>query len=545
MRRRLFYLSSKRARIAASIYERSEREDEMADSKFTMDRRDVMKATAAAAGALLMPEMGWAQAAPRKGGTLRVAMPYNPGAIDPMTGRNLTDLNTLYVVFDALIDFDPRTLELKPGLAKSWKFTDPKTLVLDLVEGAKFHDGTPFNGEAVKFNLERYKTSPRSNVKSDLATLESVEVNSPTQVTLKLNRPNAGMPTILTNRAGLMVSPKSIQDAKDGNIDRAPVGTGPFKFVSWQDNDNLQVARNPDYWQKGLPHLDAISFKIINELPTAVRAVVAGEADLAINLQPAQKPIADRSKNVIATASPSLVPFLAFMNYSKPPLDDVRVRQALNYAVNRDEINKIAAVGLGQPSSAILPKEHWACDAATQNYYTYDPEKAKKLLAEAGHANGVEIETIGWADQLAMQRQEVIISQLAKVGIRVKLTPMSPAQGVQSYMVEKKGAMFISPSSAYPDPSQFYESLFGKTALRNASGMELPGFRELLDATMEAQEQGARKQAFVKLQKFVNENALAFVHYISPSVSVRSQKVQNHQDSLISVPKLGGIWLQA
>jgi len=514
------------------------------NSKIMFDRRDVIKGGVAAAGTLAMPSSGWAQAG-KKGGTLRIAMPYNPGAIDPMTGRNLTDFNVLYAIFDGLVDFEPKTLNLKPGLAKSWKFTDPKTLVLELVEGVKFHDGTPFDGEAVKFNLERYKNDQRSNVKADLSTLESVEINSPKQVTLKLNRPNSGMPNILTNRVGLMVSPKSVKDAQGGNVDRIAVGTGPFKFVSWQDGVSVVVKRNEDYWQKGLPYLDGINFGIISELNTAVRAVVAGEADLALNLQPAQKPVADRSKNVVATASPSLVLFGAFLNYGKPPLDDLRVRQAMNYAINRDEINKIAAVGLGQPSSAVLPKEHWACDAATQNAYPYDPEKAKKLLADAGHANGVEIETFGWADQLAMQRQEIIISQLARVGIKIKLTPLAPQQAVQAYMIEKKGSMFISPSSAYPDPSQLYEALFGKTALRNPSGVELPGFRELLDATMEAQEQGKRKEAFVKLQKFVTDNALQLVQYISPAVSVHSPKVMNHQDSLIAVPKLTEVWIDA
>src|SRR5205085_20837 len=102
-----------------------------------------------------------------------------------------------------------------------------------------------------------------------------------------------------------------------------------------------------------------------------------------------------------------------FLNYGRPPLDDVRVRQALNYAVDRDAINKISAGGLGQPSSAILPKEHWACDAATQNMYPYDPEKAKKLLAEAGYPNGIDINSTGWSDQLSMQRQEAIITQSA------------------------------------------------------------------------------------------------------------------------------------
>jgi peptide/nickel transport system substrate-binding protein/glutathione transport system substrate-binding protein len=226
-------------------------------------------------------------------------------------------------------------------------------------------------------------------------------------------------------------------------------------------------------------------------------------------------------------------------------LRDRRFRQALSLGINREEINKIAAVGLGQVSSAILPREHWACDPATQNFYTHDPEKAKKLLAEAGHPNGLEIDTIGWADQLAMQRQEVIISQLAKVGIRIKLTALAPQQAVQAYMIEKKGAMFISPSSPFPDPSQFYEALFGKSALRNAGGVELPGFRELLDATMEVQDQATRKAAFAKLQKFVVENALQMVQYISPTVTVANPKVKNFVDTLLAVPKFTEVWLEA
>jgi ABC-type transport system substrate-binding protein len=510
-----------------------------------LDRRDVMKGAAAAAGAALLPAGALAQETPRKGGTLRVAIPYNPGAVDPMTGRNLTDLDVLYCVFDGLVDFDPKTLDLKPGLAKSWKFTDSKTLVLDLVEGVKFHDGTDFDAEAVKFNLDRYKSDQRSNVKADMESVGSVEVTGKAQVTLKLSKPNSGMPNILTNRVGLMVSPKSIKDAPGGNVDRKPIGTGPFKFVSWQDNDNFVLVKNENYWKPGLPYLDGINVRIINELNTIVRAVVAGEADLGINLQAPQKAVADRSPNIVSVAAPSLVLYGAFINYGRPPLDNVKVRQAINYAINRDEINKIAAVGLGQPSSAILPKEHWACDPATQNMYNYDPEKAKKLLAEAGHPDGVEIETYGWADQLAMQRQEVIISQLARVGVKIKLTALAPQQAVQAYMVEKKGSMFISPSSAYPDPSQLYEALFGKTALRNPSGIELPGFRELLDATMEAQDQPARKAAFVKLQKFVLDQALQMVQFISPAVHVATKKVMNYQDSLISVPKLGEVWLQA
>jgi len=509
-----------------------------------IDRRYLVKGIAAASGVLLLPHPSFAQdAAPRKGGTLRLVMPYNPAAVDPMTGRNLTDFDVLYAVFDALIDYEPNSLELKPGLARAWRFTDPTTLVLDLVEGVSFHDGSPFNADAVKFNIERYMNDARSNVKADVSSVASVEVNSPTQVTIKLNRPNAGLPSILTNRVGLMVSPKSIQE-KGPNIDRNPVGTGPFKFVSWQDNDSFVLVRNDTYWKPGLPYLDGVNIKIINELNTAVRSVVSGEADLAINLQPLQKTVADRSSSVVARATPSLVLYGAYLNYGRPPLDDVRVRLAMNYALNRDEIVRIITQGIAQPSSAVLPKAHWACDPETANFYAYDLDRAKKLLAEAGHPNGVEIETFGWSDQAAMQRQELIISQLAKAGIRIKLIPLAPQQAVQAYMIDKRGSMFITPASAFPDPSQLYESLFGKTALRNPSGVELPGFRELMDATTSAQTQEERKAAFAKLQRFVAENALQLVQYISSTVSVANPKIQNHHDSLLTTPKFTEVWMK-
>ncbi len=136
-----------------------------------------MKATAAAAGALAAAGRRFAAGQHRaKAVRCGCRCPTIPASVDPMTGRNLPDFNVLYAVFDALIDFEPSTLALKPGLAKTWTFSDPKTLVLELIDGVTFHDGTPFNAEAVKFNLDRYKTDPRSNVKPDLGTVDKVEV---------------------------------------------------------------------------------------------------------------------------------------------------------------------------------------------------------------------------------------------------------------------------------------------------------------------------------------------------------------------------------
>ncbi len=512
----------------------------------TIARRTVLKGAVAGTAAMTLAGNAFAQSGtPRKGGTLRVAIPYNPASVDPMTGRNLTDFDTLYALYDALVDFVPETLELRPGLAKAWRFTDPKTLVLDLETGVKFHDGTDFNAEAVKFNIERYKTDQRSNVKADLTTVDGVEVRGPHQVAFKLNKPNAGLPAILTNRVGCMVSPKSVRDAKDGNIDRAPVGTGAFKYVEWQDNSIMKMVRNENYWKPGLPYLDAIEFRIIADLNTGARTVTSGESDLALNLLAIHKAIADRASNVIAVAMPSLVLYGTFINYGKAPMNNVKVRQALNYAVNREEVNKVVTLGTGEASSNILPSAHWATDPATAHYYKHDPEKAKQLLAEAGYPNGIDIEAIGWGDQVAMQRQELVISQLQKVGFRVKLTPAQPAQATQNFFTEKKGDIFLSPSSAFPDPSMLYDQLFSKDAYRNAGKVELPGFAELLDETMSAQDQAVRKAAFAKLQKFVIENALQMVQFLNAGVTIRNRKVQNFRPNLLTVPKIIDVWLSA
>src|SRR5690606_31099343 len=121
-----------------------------------INRRALLAAGAALGGSMLLPAAGWAQAAaPTSGGTLRIAMPFNPAALDPITGRNVPDFNALYTMFDALIAFDPATLELQPMLAKDWSFTDPTTLVLNLAEGVEFHDGTVLDAEAFEFNFKR------------------------------------------------------------------------------------------------------------------------------------------------------------------------------------------------------------------------------------------------------------------------------------------------------------------------------------------------------------------------------------------------------
>lgn len=495
-------------------------------------RRTVLKTAAAAGGVLALPGAALAQAGtPRRGGTLRVAMPYNPASLDPINGRNPTDFNTLYGVFDGLLQLNPKTLEVLPNLATSFTWTDAQTLTLELAQGVRFHDGTSFDADAVKFNIERYKTDPRSNVKQDLIAVDSVEVASPSKVVLHLGRPNAALPAMLTDRGGMMVSPTSIRNAAGGNVDRAPVGSGPFKFKSWADTEKIEMVRNDDYWRKGQPYLDGVVLNIISDPPTVLRSVTAEENDLAINITLAQKAVADRAGNLVVTTSPTLVINGMYFNYGndadgKPrKLADLRVRQAICWAVDRDAFNQAISMGLGEVSSSPRPKVDATSDDATRHFYGYDPDKARKLLADAGYPNGIDLDVLGWADSVSMRSQELVMDQLSKVGIRCHLTPMSPQDSSAEFFIKKHGDGRFPLVGVWAEASQEYGNLFGKSGYFNASGIELPGFADLYAATQASLDPPTRKAAFAKLQRFVIENALVLVIEYQPNMTVATKKV--------------------
>src|SRR6202521_1510766 len=257
-------------------------------------RRETLALMSGAVAGVALAGSAGAQSAAKRGGILHISAPPNPSSLDPATGGAGSDHAFLFTMYDTLTEWDFETLRPKPGLAESWSFADPTTLVLDIRPGVTFHDGTPLDAEAVKFNLERNKSDPKSNIKADLATMASVELTGPMQVTLKLNTPDAAMPGILSDRAGMMVSPTAVKASEAGNVARKPIGAGAYAFVSWADGEKIVIKRNEKYWKDKRPYPDGIEFSIIPELTTGARSVTAGQNDLIYQLPPRQKAIMDR-----------------------------------------------------------------------------------------------------------------------------------------------------------------------------------------------------------------------------------------------------------
>ncbi len=494
----------------------------------------------------LAPGRALAEAAPRKGGTLKLAAPFSPQTLDPLTGALGSDHIFLYPIFDTLVEFEPRSLAPRPGLAISWDYPDPRTLVLTLRDGVRFHDGVAFDASVVKANLDRARTDPRSSVKGDLQSLSSVEVLAPNKVALHLSRPDTALPLILADRAGMMSSPKAVEE-KGRQYDRSPVGTGPFKFQRWDDGDILVLVRNESYWKPGLPYLDGLTFHFITDMNTALRSVMSGENHFAFRLNPQQQVVADRLKGkVVVSSAPTISDYHLCFNYARPLLKDVRVRQAINYAVDREAFNKVALLGLGTPAQTMLPPGYWAHDESLANFYPHDPDKARSLLAAAGHKDGVEITFFGYPDQASQQRQEIIIEQLRQVGMKATMTVGTPPDMNQRFMIQGEGDMMMTLWSGRPDPSLPFLLIYGENGFNNAGRVPPPP--EMIAAqneTQSATDQAGRKAAFARLERLALENALSCELSFVPQIDVFSPSVKNYIPNLLGKPKFNDIYLDS
>jgi peptide/nickel transport system substrate-binding protein len=513
----------------------------------THTRREVMALISGALAGTSHGGHALAQGTPKRGGILRISAPANPSSLDPATGGAGSDHAFLFTMYDTLTEWDFGTLKPKPGLAESWSFTDPTTFVLNIRSGVTFHDGTPLDAEAVKFNLERNKSDPKSNIKADLAAMASAAVTGPMQVTLKLNTPDAALPGILSDRAGMMVSPTAVKASSAGNVARTPVGAGAYAFVSWADGEKIVVKRNEKYWKANRPYPDGIEFSIIPELTTGARSVTAGQNDLIYQLPPRQKAIVERASNIKTVNGPTLYVFQIFLNWAKPPFDDVKVRQAFNFAIDRVAFVKAALAGLAEPAYMNLPKSHWAYDESVAKLYPHDPDKSRKLLSEAGFKEGTVIEIGGYTDQDSVQRQEILIEQFRKAGMNIKFVNAPIAEASASFFgPEKRGSGLLAAWTGRPDPSLTYSLMFTKDAYYNGGRAPVPPELEAAIKESRASEDiEIRRKAFATVQKLVMENAFVAPLAFQFELVAMNKKVQGYRPNLLGKPKYDDVWLES
>lgn len=347
----------------------------------------------------------------KRGGTLVVALPGDITRTDPAL---IDDSNSSYVmnqVMEGLVALKPGTTsEIVPALAESWTISpDGKTYTFKLRQGVKFHDGTDFNAEAVKFNYDRWKNFPKElqdysyyagavfGGYGDTSNVASVDVVDPYTVTITLKQPNSSFLLAQTLTVFAISSPTALKAGKADNSETdvtkipyaqggppAMVGTGPFKFKEWVVGDHVTVERNPDYWNKdAVPYLDAIVFRPVAEEAQRLNGLASGEIDFAQTVAPVDVATIRQNPNLqVIDRGESCNIAQISMNHKYTPVNNKTIREAIGYAVNKQYLIDTFYAGLAVPADNWMPLN--TLYAKPLNLPTYDPEKAKQLIAESG-----------------------------------------------------------------------------------------------------------------------------------------------------------------
>jgi peptide/nickel transport system substrate-binding protein len=327
--------------------------------------------------------------AAKQGGIAKFAIGMNPDKIDPANSKAGSDMMISAHVFEGLVSFSYDAKEKKivaePCLAEKWeKSADGKTWTFYLRKGVKFHDGTPFNSEAVKFNIERtLKDEPRTRYRELKGTVERVEVLDEYTIKLHCSAVVEHFLYLLGESTMLMVSPASVEKYAD-KVGSNPTGTGAFKFVKWVPGERVELDVNKEYW-KGRSNLDGIVFRFVVDNNARINMLQTGEVDLAMNL-----PIQDHERlkgtgKIDVLSWPTASILRLFVNCQMTPTNDVKVRQAIKLAIDREGI--ITAIHRGNATLSKSGVSPFSWGFYPGGEIEYNPEKAKKLLKEAGWAD--------------------------------------------------------------------------------------------------------------------------------------------------------------
>jgi peptide/nickel transport system substrate-binding protein len=358
---------------------------------------------------------------------ITLGMQLEPPNLDPTGGAAAAIDEVVYAnLFEGLTRYNPDGT-ISPALAESWEVSeDGKVYTFRLREGVKFHDGTEFTADDVKFTLDRARAEDSTNAQKALfAGIADVAVVDPQTVRVTLSTPNGAFATNMAWGDAVIVAPESVEQAAT-----APVGTGPFRFVRWVAGDRVELERNPDYWGEA-PALEAATFKFISDPTAAFAALMAGDVD-AFPVFPAPENLAQfeadpRFKVIVGSTEGETI--LA-MNHATPELQDVRVRQAITHAINRKDIIDGAMFGYGTPiGTHFAPHNPNYVDLTDLS--AYDPEKARALLAEAGHAEGLRLSLKLPPPSYARRGGEIIAAQLREVGIETDIENIEWAQWLE------------------------------------------------------------------------------------------------------------------
>jgi peptide/nickel transport system substrate-binding protein len=456
---------------------------------------------------------------------------------DPHRATSSYDNTFLFLTYDRLVHVD-RDLDPVPGLATSWRFgPDGRTLDLQLREGVTFHDGTPFDAAAVKANLERAKTVEGSSVRNELASVQSVDVTGPLAVRLNLSTPNAALPLILSDRAGAMISPAAFDNP---DLDQAPVGAGMFRVASYQPQAKIEYRRVDGYWDPAAVQVAGVDMYIYVDPTTRLNALRTGKIDGSI-ISAEQVPEAEAAGLRLERGRSNNFYFF-HPNRSRSEFGKLEVRQALAHAINRQAIVDSVFRGYATVSEQPLPGWSFAHNPdLPPEPHPYDPERARRLLAQVGLPNGFAFEALVPSSPDSIRIAEAVQADLAAVGVRMSTRVMEGQQLTDVFFARKEGDLLMGSGGGRADPAQMTALRYLPTGFNNPGGTSTPTIERLQQEALATTDQAQRAEIFRRMMQEVSDQVLDGVLFYPESPVATTGQVISFDPALSDRPEFRGV----
>lgn len=468
----------------------------------------------------------------KAGGKISVGLGADIITLDPIKSTSFYDRQVMLNIYDTLVRVDAQN-NIQPDLATSWRFASPTELDFTLRTDVKFADGTSFDANAVVTNINRILNSnPVSPRLSEISTVKSVEAIDSSHVRFNLTKPFSPLLAALTDRAGMMLSPAVLQSKGATAVANTATdaGSGPFIASNWVKGDHLTVTRNPHYWQKdaqgnALPYLQSITYRPFTDGTVEFTNLETGNIAVADGIDPNNVAQAKANPDLIYKQIPSLSFGGIMLNVAKPPFNNVHVRRAVAWGVNRDEILKTVNKGVGVVAQGPIPPTSWAFNSKFAPF-TYDVNKAKAELQQAGMTTvSFTLETVS-GSALATQQAQFLQSELQPAGINLTIKQETFSTLSDDTQTHNFQAAVLG-WSGRPDPDGNMYSWFHTGGGFNDMQYSNPTVDKLLEQARVSNDQATRIQDYQQAEAMiVNDASYVFLGH-GVSIQATTNKVQN------------------
>jgi peptide/nickel transport system substrate-binding protein len=457
--------------------------------------------------------------------TLNMATQSDMTTGDPQKSSFWPDYYMFDILYDRLTERTP-DMQLVPGLATEWKLTNPTTWTFKLRPNVKFHDGTPFTANDVKFTIERtYDPAAKTTAVTMYQTVAKVDVVDDLTANFVTKTPDPILPAKVAAWGGWIIPQKYFNQVGQEAFAQKPIGTGPFKFTEWVKADHYSLEAVKDYWG-GAPAVDKVVQKSKPEDAARLASLINGEVNWIDYITPDQVAQANTGNNKVVSATYAGFS-VVIVNQNTKPLDSKPLRQAMSYAIDREGIVKDLLKGQGVVPNGSIPKGEYAYNAS-RPALAYDPAKAKSLLAQSSY-KGEPIDFM--ISQVYRPVTEAIVAMWKQVGINATITVVAPAERSQQFTTHAlKGVAIYQPGSSYGDPDGIIIRNLAKGAILDYWNGNIGDFQKLGDDGRTETDDTKRKADYEKIQDILLDE-MPWIPVYSPSLIYGMNKAINFQPS--------------